>query len=356
MITLYRSHAKSLGTWRIWSDGPVIHIAHATSIGGSEVTHEERVTTNLSGRTLDEQVQLRINSRISRMLDRGYKPTQQEALQSSGNQMGLDRPMLAQKFRDAKNVSLNGAVMQKKLDGHRCLVTCQDGEIIAYSRHGKPITSIQHILRGLKGRLPEGTTIDGELYIHGYKLQTLSSWIKREQPSTYHLNLVVYDLMAPDRYTDRHEELTNIISKVDTGFPGKVIVLPYRDYEDRDLLMRYFRDARRQNFEGLMLRTDGIGYEAGKRSYSLLKVKAWLDCEITVIKIEPSKTGWARCLGVTDEGKEVWVSAPGTIPEKEEVMANAPKYLGRRLTIEFAHYTNDGIPFQPTALRWCDDI
>ncbi len=356
MITLYRNHAKSLGTWRIWSEGDIIRIAHATSIGGSEVTHEEQVTTNLSGRSLNEQIQLRINSRVSRMLDRGYKATQQEALMSTGNQMGLDRPMLAQKYRDSKNIDLDGAVVQKKLDGHRCLITCQEGEIIAYSRHGKPITAIRHILDAMKGKLPEGVTVDGELYIHGHKLQTLSGWIKREQPATYHLNFVGYDLMSPDRYVYRHEELSGILKRIETATPGKAIVLPYRDYTDADDLMDYFRTVRSQNFEGLMLRTSRVGYEDGKRSWSLLKVKEWLDCEVTVKDIQPSKTGWARCLGVTDEGKEVWVSAPGSIPEKEEVMANASKYLGRRLTIEFAHYTNDGIPFQPTALRWRDDI
>lgn len=356
MIVLYRKHAASVGTWRIWHEDATIIIAHATAKGGSEVVHTEKVTTNLSGRTLDEQVQLRIRSRVSKMLDRGYKYSEAEALQCTGNQLGLDRPMLAQKFRDAKNVSTEGAVIQKKLDGHRCLVTCHEGEIIAYSRHGKPIETITHILAALKGRLPEGCTIDGELYVHGYKLQTLGSWIKRHQPSTLHLNLVCYDMIDSSRYVDRHANLTELLDGVSTGMPGSIMVLPYHPYVDGEHLMEYFRIVRKQNFEGLMMRLDGSGYEAGKRSKSLLKVKEWEDCEVTVIDIQPSKTGWARCLTVTDSGKEVWVSAPGTVPEKEEVLKNADKYMGKKLTIEFAHYTNDGIPFQPTALRWRDDI
>lgn len=356
MITLYRKNANSLGSWRIWSEGDTIHIAHATVLGGSEVQHREVVQTNMSGRTLEEQVRLRINSRVSRMRDKGYKDTIEQAQKDSSNQLGLERPMLAHPIERVPNVDYRGAVLQKKLDGHRCLVTCQDGELIAYSRQGKRIDHIRHICDALRGRLPEGTTIDGELYCHGVPLQTIGSWIKRFQPATASLYFVCYDLISPDVYRERHRELSELLQGVDTRAPGKVVALPYREYVDDESTSRFFREVRAGGFEGLMLRADRRGYEAGKRSSALLKIKEFFDAEYKVVGFEKSKNGWAVCQCVDADGRRFNVSAPGSVAEKQEVWDNQAKYLGRYLTVEYSFLTADGIPFHPNAVRWRDDI
>ena len=58
MITLYRKNVGGIGTWRIWSVDQTIHIAHATVMGGSEVTHTEFVPQGLGGRSIYEQIKL----------------------------------------------------------------------------------------------------------------------------------------------------------------------------------------------------------------------------------------------------------------------------------------------------------
>lgn len=353
-ITLYKRHQTGIGTWSIWADGSTIHIAHATCIGGSSVHHTEQVETNQSGRTILQQVQLRMRSRISRMLDKGYKQTIDEARSSQANQMGLDRPMLAQQIGKVKGIDKRGAVLQKKLDGHRCLITRQDGEVIAYTRQGKPIPTITHITDYLQRTLPEGTTLDGELYTHGVKLQTIGSWIKRLQPATASLTFAVYDLMSQDRYVDRHRELSEIIASI--GPQKSVVALPYRPYESDERTFEWFKEVRLAGFEGLMMRLDNRGYQAGIRSSGLLKIKEFDQDEFEVVGFKRSSTGWAICTCKAPNGKLFDCSAPGDVSEKTQVLENQTKYLGRFLTIDFAHWTDDGIPFQPTALRWRDDI
>jgi DNA ligase-1 len=355
-VKLYRKNANSLGSWRIWSEGAVIHIAHATVLGGSEVHHQETVETNLSGRTLEQQVALRMNSRISRMRDKGYKTTIKEAQESSSNQLGLDRPMLAHPIERVPNVAYAGAVLQKKLDGHRCLITCQDGELIAYSRQGKRIDAIRHILRGLAGRIPEGTTVDGELYCHGHSLQTLASWIKREQAATANLYFVGYDLISDDRYVERHRELSEIVKGCDTGAAGGIMALPYRPYESDEATSAYFREVREQGFEGLMLRADNRGYEVGKRSSALLKIKEFFDDEFVVEDFEVSKTGFAICVCRAKNGAKFSVSAPGSIDEKRRVLLEKEKYRGQKLKVEYSFLTADGIPFHPNAVAWYVEV
>lgn len=355
MITLYRKNANSIGTWRIWNDNATIHIAHATVIGGSEVHHEEYVKTGLAGRSLEEQINLRIRSRVSRMRDKGYKDSIEEAQNSSTNQLGLVRPMLAKSFNKVSNVNVKGAVIQRKLDGHRCLVTKYNGELIAYSRQGKIINSISHILDGLKDFVPEGVTLDGELYIHRVPLQTIASLIKRKQPDSLKLCYVVYDLISDESYKDRFEELQGMLRDVPLS-RNSLLLLPYVEYSSHENLSSEFKRVRSLGFEGLMVRLDGYGYEDGKRSTSLLKVKEFEEHEFLCIDIEPSSDGWGVCVLKTSENKVFRASAPGTIVEKQEQLNSKEKYIGRMLTVQYSTLTNDNIPFHASGLRWREDI
>ncbi len=355
MKTLYRKHVNGLGIWRIWHEGATLYIAHATQEGGSEVVHTEVVTTNNSGRTLDKQIELRIQSRVSRMRDKGYKDSRDEALADGTNQLGLERPMLAQPLDKVSSIRYEGAVLQKKLDGHRCLITNYGGDIITYSRQGKLIPSIWHITDKLKGVLPEGYTLDGELYHHGTPLQTIGSWIKREQTATRLLKYVVYDQISPEHFRDRYYELQKLL----TGkFPNKeIILLPCKDYIDADRMWQEFYDARAKGFEGLILRTNDRGYQAGIRSQSLIKIKEFHDEEFRVVGFKESMDHWAICTCLVPSNNRTFdVSAPGTLHEKRYVLEHQSEFLGRKLTVKFAHWSKDGIPVQPIAVRWREDV
>lgn len=354
MLTMYRKHANGIGTWRIRQAGDRIIINHATVEGGQEVEHVEQVTTNLSGRSPQEQMDLRIKSRISRQRDRGYTEVREEALQGNTNQMGLPLPMLAQPLKKVKNINHTGAVLQLKLDGHRCLSTKQDGKIILYSRRGKPI-SLPHIEEFLLPLIPEGTFVDGELYHHGTKLQTIGSWIKKAQPESAQLKYFCYDLISQDTYLDRYQELSDMLPPwAMVHSPVRVLTaIPYTTDEARAI---YFRAAKANGFEGLMERTNDMPYQDGVRSSSLLKIKEFEDCEVTVTGVERSKSGAAVCVCLTDSGKIVRPVPPGTHAEKQHVLDHPEQYIGRRLTIEFSMLTEDGVPFHPVAREWREDI
>lgn len=352
MITLYRKHVHGIGTWKIWNEGQFLFIAHATVEDGNAVIHREEVVTNLSGRSLQEQIELRARSRINRMLDRGYKYSRDEALLGNTNQLGLLPPMLAQPLSKVSSINYVNAVLQKKLDGHRCLITKDEGEIIPYSRKGKLIPSITHITDVLKERLSEGVTLDGELYHHGTPLQTIGSWIKRHQENTKNLAYVVYDLISDQPFLERYEELKRILDGVGT-FP--VVLLPNVPYESEEKMLTLLTDVRARKFEGLILRTNDSPYQPGVRSSSLIKVKVFLDTEVQVKGFKRSKEGWAICI-CDYGGKRVDVSAPGGVAEKTYVLEHQDEFLDRYLTIEYSVITIDGVPFHPTAVRWRDDI
>lgn len=326
--------------------------AHAITEGASEVVHSDRVELNASGRDIWQQVELEMNSRISRMLDKGYKYSRDDAIAGATNQLGLKNPMLALPLNKVPNLSFDLAFVQPKLDGHRCLITNQDGHILAYSRKGKLIDTIPHILNDFRWLSP-GRTVDGELYIHGESLQTLSSLIKRRQDRTSNLRYHWYDFVSAQGFEWRREQMWKAFDRA--GMQHVDLVETHR-VQDLHQVYNMFRHYRELGYEGAMLRLPYEGYEDNKRARQLLKVKAREDCEVTVLGATPSKDGWAVLRVRTDWGVEFDVSAPGSVPEKQEVMANISSYIGRRLTIEYAMLTADRVPFHAVAIRWREDV
>lgn len=202
-ITLYKQTPNGIRFWEAEADYPMegILITHGI-VGGAIQEQFEHVEENQSGRSVEEQIDLRIESRASKKRDIGYKDSIGEAkLDSSTNTLGFHRPMLARRFDKMTRVKFDGSYLQMKYDGHRCLVTRTSTGLVAYSRNGKRITTIDHILEGI--RIPIGVTLDGELYNHGTPLQTITSWVKKRQHSTKKLEYIVYDTIADADYHDR---------------------------------------------------------------------------------------------------------------------------------------------------------
>jgi len=357
---LWRKNSLGIGTWRVCAMVETatrgkIFIAHSTVEGGSEVRHEDPVVTNNSGRTIQQQLDLEMASRISRMKDKGYKETREAALLGSTNQMGLANPMLAlalAKVTLTQSMMAN-AYVQPKFDGHRCLITKQGGDILAYTRKGKPITTIPHILEDAYRWMQEGDTLDGELYIHGMKLQSISSLIKAEQPDSRKLNYHWYDMVDRTRFFDqRFATMRDLHANCETK---QIELVPTEKVTKMAEVYDHFKKSRAAGLEGSMLRLSIAGYQDGARVSQLIKVKAREDGEVTVLGGRASSQGWA-ILRVDFNGKQFDISAPGSVPEKTEVLKNLDRYIGKLLTIEYAMLTDDGIPFHAVATRWRDDL
>lgn len=331
MIILYRENR----VWKIWPEGDVLFYGGGVN-HGAEVIHQKLVEPKAS-RSLAEQLELEINSRVSKQLDKGYSYEQNKP---ATNQLNYERPMLALAVEKAKNISYKNAVVQLKLDGNRCLLRGTSKGIIAYSRQGKLI-NLPHITEGWS--LPEGATIDGELYCHGETLQTICSWIKRQQPESKKLQFMAYDCISSANYLDRKVKLALLLLHA----PLCIEQLKSTFYRGEEQLWDTFRQARNDGYEGLIIRLDGYGYQSGKRSKGLLKVKEWLDDNFVVKDIYASSDN----LAVLDCGF-FSVVAPGTHLEREYILEHAEDYIGKVVEVQYACLTVDGIPFHPVALRW----
>lgn len=353
---LFRKNKLGVGEWRIWNDGPTIYVGHAQVVDGSLVVHKEIVPKGLAGRSLEEQVQSRIDSRINKQLDKGYVYSIEEARNNPRtNMLDLPHPMLAKKISDLRGWP-GKSVVQRKYDGFRCLsARNEDLDAICYTRGGKILDALTHIIDRLKYVLPEDVILDGEIYEHGKPLQTIASLAKRKQPGTEKLVYHVYDCITEGNFLERYEIARDIVQRINSEH---IVMVENHPINSQDDMWELFVQHRAEKYEGSMLRLLKGHYDSGSRSSSLYKVKAREDDEFTVLDVTEDANGCGVLRLKLENARKPYfdTSAPGSHDQKRFVLHHKDQYIGRKVTVEFANYTADGVPFHAVATRWREEL
>jgi DNA ligase-1 len=352
-IKLFRKGRNgNTNLWEIWNQGGTITLKSRQKETDSPLVHTELVEKGKAGRSLAQQVKSRIDARVSSKMDGGYVHNLCDVKSELTNTMGFYRPMLASKYRDVKKtLNLNNCYVQQKFDGHRLLTNCYGGNYTPYTRAGKEVKTVEHIMDQLN--FHEDVTLDGEMYVHGQSLQTIASWVKRKQPNSDRLVYMIYDCMLKGAsYEERLEFLRYHIK------PGCNVQLSTTLHmrQDNINLSLAHKKVVADGYEGLILREQSSLYEIGRRSKSLIKVKALEDSEFQVIDVVPSREGWGILICEIHPGLTFRLSAPGQRHEKYYVIENKHLFIGRFITAEYPGWTLDGKPFHAVALRWRADL
>ncbi len=369
----------AIKTWRarVWGtpteqpSDATIEIITQTKLDGKEVMRFEVITEGKNvGRSNEttpyEQAVSETESRYRKKIKKGYKtdiPT--DLTKADSNALGLPRPMLAYAIDKVRVVEFP-AWFQPKLNGHRALVTKRNGEMLMYSRLGKLITTMGHILEHLEDSVDEGVILDGELYMHGEILQNIGSLIKKARPESANIVYHVYDIIMDVSYTQRMAKLRiifgNEVPGVDNTDP--VVLVATSCVENMQDAQYLTENAIALGYEGGMLRTPDEKYLAGFRSRQLLKIKSSEDAEFEVVDVIEGKERNVNdvslkvaCLKCkTSEGRIFEVLAHGDMYQKDRIWHEREQHIGRFVTVKYYEKTKDGIPFHPVALQWKDDI
>lgn len=150
-------------------------------------------------------------------------------------------------------------VAQLKADGHRLLVSVEDGQVSALGRNGQPkVSGLSHKLLSQFEPFNKGTWVfDGEL---------IGS------------QLVLFDLLYAATYcepslpfSERYEVLSILYREIWQPDPSVVALMPVARGADAKLTL--VREAEQEQREGVMLRHVTGQYRGGARSSHLLKCK-----------------------------------------------------------------------------------
>ena len=367
MTRLFKNHGKSVGYWEISvTDNAELKISHAKTLDGNAVTRITAVAGKNIGRANEttplEQAHKEMAARIQKQLDKGYVASMEEADADPVNAMGLEPPVLATVIEKVKPESIDWdtATLQPKLNGNRCLY--KNGQL--YSRGGKEI-KLPHILNAIKTYGLDHLHLDGELYIHGVPLQHINSLIKDPRKESEALEYHIYDVVDTEKsFHDRFITPLLFGGTVPQGIIEFVDTVPvYNMDEVKDLDAEWVKEG----FEGSILRHGTQGYEVGKRSRKLLKVKMYQDAEAEVIGYDDRADNHV-------EGKDplhnfVWVcrnpfnpettfevTPQGSWVEVHEQRQSVGAFIGKQLKFKYFELSEARIPQQPVALGWRDEL
>ena len=330
---------------------------------GAKITHApDIINDGKASRTLEEQARLQFDSIISKLKDKGYKDTEEEAVKNRGTDAsGVPKPMLA---LDPKKKGLsfwteNEWMVSRKIDGGRCLIGWSDGEIVAISRQGKDYgVSARFIIEelasfGVFNGMRDGEFLDGELYIHGRSLQSISGLIRKQEPMEEHgtLQYHIYDLLASGDFKRRHYR---IHAELFDGVQGERFKLvshkPANTYDEiKDMHDQFVMEG----YEGAIARNVTSEYLVGGRDARMVKIKAFQDAEYKVIGYEEGKRGLIDLTYIMDAGDKGTFNAKPMGEEGCELKTNPEKFIGKMATIRYFNFTERGVPFLPvlTSIR-----
>lgn len=360
--TLYKvSKRGAMIQWRVWADGDEV-ITEWRQFPDGEMQRARFVCTaknpgRANATTPSEQAVIEAQAKWTYRRNRGYWPYRSQATEYRS----ALKPMLAQTFKPEKHDAAE-YFTQPKLDGIRCLAFHAEDGVRLQSRAGLAIDTMDHIVHALERVMPVGSVFDGELYCHGVEFQTISSWVRRKQKNSKRVLFWIYDGWPAERGAWPFEKRTAWLRKLRaeiTAAPGLCLVrTALTASADIASTLRTWRDA---GYEGVMLRTMEGPYEPGRRSAHLLKLKEFDDAEFIVTGAKTGKGREAACViwkCKTREGNHFWVRPEGTIEDREKRWRKRDRYIGKKLTVRFLGYSNDGIPQKPVGVgfRWKGDL
>ena len=285
---------------------------------------------------------------------------------------GFVLPMLAKVLEDNKPFDKYGTMLgQWKINGLRCIIGATDkaGDIFNpitltyHSRTGEDWTTkmcwmdeilIPKISKELISMMiDEGVCLDGELYLPGYSVNDINSFVKNTQLAQhYKLQYWCYDLCVENMSAEQRNYLryTSLLDVNDNNailFGNKqdhlnntkqLVILQSWRIENITEAIEFRNDFIDLGFEGLILRNPAAEYQFGKRNQAMFKFKKVDDGKFTIIDIIPEHKRADLPIfvcrnDINDELFECSINKPQD--EQRGYLANKEKYIGKYLFVEY---------------------
>ncbi len=293
---------------------------------------------------------------------------------------GFVLPMLAKVLEDNKPFDKFGNMLgQWKIDGLRCIIGAEKNAmdlfnpvILTYhSRTGENWTPKMKwmdeiILPKLSVELldmmiEEGACLDGELYLPGYSVNDINSFVKNAQlPQHYQLQYWCYDICCENMSANVRDNfrIKNIEHSLGETFGDKeahlnnkkqLFILPtyvVSSIEAATGLRDGFID---RGFEGLILRNPAAEYQFGKRNQAMFKFKKVDDGKFVIVNItsEHKRSDLPLFVlrnDINDELFECSINKPQDV--QREILANKEKYIGKYAFVEYRQRSGvNQVPF-----------
>ena len=397
MIQLYKRNNR--GEPILWKIEPLVN--NKLSIIYGKVNgnlHTEEFVTN---RTIEAEIKTRVNAKRKE----GYKELS-ELHDNSPVEIRTDKdlynylntylpkfntandgkilPMLAKTLEDDKPFNKGVMLGQFKINGVRCIIGAEKTvndlfkpvRFTYSSREGVTWNQLSWmddiILSKISDNLlqlmvEEGVCLDGELYLPGYKVNDINSFVKNPNLSQhYKLQYWCYDICVENMsYYNRvdfldnntnQENWTYITTKekhLNNNKQFNILeTFNITNITDATRMRDWFIDL---GFEGLIVRNPNAEYQFGKRNSSMFKYKKILDGYFTIVDIIPE--GKRKELpkfvcknDINDELFECTINLPQS--EQRLFLIDKDSFINKKMFIEYRERSGiKEVPFHAKGIK-----
>jgi len=353
--------------------------------GGKQTEKSEYFGTDSGkqGRNAFEQAVSEAEGRIKKQVDKGYREsiTELEVLPIL--------PMLAGDYNKIGHRINYPCYVSDKLDGVRCMAEKKDGIVTLKSRTGQPY-DVPHIVSQLSRIMFEDDIFDGELYLHGYALQDITSAVKRtdtqgeidkarrklekacggdkfEKAQLEYMEAVLIHELRPQLqfiifdaleavedkspFQERVSQLAGINIQIGNYSLSHIKTIVYSIVNDEGAMKRAHANAIARGYEGIMPRNLLGIYESGKRSADLQKYKTFLDSEFKIIDHELDSEGLIVFVCQNDVNNLFFSVILGTKQQKAIWALTPESEMGKMMTVKYqSRYKDTLLPQFPTGV------
>lgn len=346
--------------WSVWTEGGCVLVEHGRLNGKTQEKKTKCKPKNV-GRanetSPEEQAQLEAMSKWNKQYDKYYRETLEEA-----QELLTEGVMLAQDYSKKPHFLEEEFYVSPKLDGLRCKTTFVDGEPIWHSRGGKTYPVPQHLAEDLKALNKVGyETMDGEAYIHGVKLQTIQSCVKKTNIMTPQVTYQIFDIPSLGSKWEERLKMLNGLSTFTTQRNMLSIAVVDQMLCTKGNLDLMLEQYLKLGYEGIMMRNLGGEYLfQNKRSNDLLKYKIMFDSECKVLSCVEDKNSQGKfTVEWTNPDTDVTVTFDLSMNGNQEDnhYDKLSKMIGGWITFKYQDLTEDGVPTFARGLyfRDCDN-
>tara|TARA_R110000782_G_scaffold145460_2_gene238244 strand:+ start:47 stop:880 length:834 start_codon:yes stop_codon:yes gene_type:complete len=264
------------------------------------------------------------------------------------------------------------------------------GVVTMKSRTGQPYC-VPHLQSQLEAVMVDGDVFDGEIYLHGYCLEEITSAVGRTDTqeaidactrkigkikTNTELQSALLERDAAHLIHNLRPELEFHVfdlPQIDEEFAYKVAIIHdlfntfrnspcleqvvYTIINDAEDMKLHHADCVQRGYEGVMLRNYTGKYESGKRSADLQKYKTFMDSEFQILAVNPDKDGNGVFTVQNHYADNTFEVTMGSHAERVAQLANKEAYIGKWLNVQFQTlYKKTKLPQFPTGkyLRDCD--
>ena len=273
-------------------------------------------------------------------------------------QDGFVLPMLAKVLKDNKPFTKSDYIGQYKINGLRCIIGAiktndmfKPVRLTYHSREGvewKQLSWMDDVILPYIGTqllnmmIEEGACLDGEIYLPGYQVNDINSFVKNPSlPQHYKLQYWCYDICCENmnnaiRDKIRFSQINRLSYEFDTinshlNNKSQLVVVPNVIVSSIDSATYYRDKFINLGFEGLIIRNVYAEYQFGKRNSAMFKYKRIDDGKFPIIDIIPEGIRKDLCkLVLKNDINEVSFVCTFIVPHEyqEKILKEKDNYIG----------------------------